>query len=153
MGAGLGHPDEVDQVGGRRRPLALGGMVEDPYAGRARVEVDLVAAQDEFAASRPVGHGDDVRGVAQQVLHERPRNADPLAGRLDFGPGFTQQEAGFGVFDEDARLLQHGVALVDDAVGQLGRQQVGLGAKGGEHDQTLPRASSAARTAATAFSA
>ncbi len=111
---GLDKLIEVDEVGRRGLALGLGPVVEERHGRRTRIEMDLVPADREGPAARPVIQGDDRRRRRQAVLDELSPDPRLLRPEVDIRPGAGEQAQRLGVLDEDAVALEEGQSLIDD---------------------------------------
>ena len=131
----VAEADVLDEVGRVREPGLAGPVVQDLQAGRARDEVDAVAAEVGVRRCR--------RGRTARTRRARSRSR-PRRRRAGTGPGRSRRcgrpcleepPAHLRAADLHARLGQDAHRLVDDPPDELVRQDV----QGGSHQPaTLP---------------
>ena len=115
----VGQADVFDEVGRVREADLAGPVVEHLEPGRARHEVDAVAAEVGVRAAVAGVERERARGVGDGPLDDVPREQHAVAGGVGRQPGLEQPPAHLRAADLHADLGQHALGLVDDPVDEF----------------------------------
>ena len=109
----VADPHVLDEVGRVRQARLAGPVVEDLQAGRARHEVDAVAAEVGVRVAVAVEERERLRGVGDRPFDDVAREEDPPVGGL--GQAVVEQPLAHAVTaDLHAGLGEDPLRLVED---------------------------------------
>ena len=124
VGQAVGEPDVLDEVGRVGEAGLAGPVVEDLEAGRARHEVDAVAADVGVRLAGAVVQQERGGRVGDGLLDDVAREEDALAGMVERQPVLEESAAHLRTPDLHPDLGQHPLGLVDDPGDQLRLEDV-----------------------------